>query len=388
MQLHEFQSKQLFRDAGMTVPHGVVVENASEIDAALEKVSLPVVVKAQVHAGGRGKAGGIKLATTTEDARTYANEILGMTLRTKQTGEQGLPVNLIYLEEASDIASELYISILTDRASRCPILIASKAGGMDIEETAESDPGAILTLKLDIDRGITPHQCRNVHYFLSDGQFSPMETAAFLQGVWEAYIANDATMIEINPVCVTGDGKLIALDAKVSTDDNASFRHPEWQEFEIEGEQNAAEAEASEFGLNYIKLEGGTIGCMVNGAGLAMATMDVISLYGAKPANFLDVGGGATTENVTAAFKILLADSDVKVLLVNIFGGIMKCDVIAEGIIAASRNVDITVPLVVRLEGTNVEAGMKLIEESDLNCRIAKDLTEAAQMAVAAQEDN
>ncbi len=382
MQLHEFQSKALFRKSGMVTPQGVVVRDKSDIPAALDEMSLPLVVKAQIHAGGRGKAGAIKLAKTREEAEAYSNEILGMNVKTKQTGDAGLDVHIIYLEEATSIASELYLSLLTDRTCAAPVLIASKMGGMDIEETAETDPDALLKLVIDIDRGITPYQCREVHYFWTDGTFPLKETAAILDALWKTYIDNDATMVEINPVAVTTDNTLIALDAKMTTDDNAHYRHKDWEGLRIASDENPAEVRANEVGLNYIKLEGGSIGCLVNGAGLAMATMDVISLYGAQAANFLDVGGGATTENVTEAFRILLDDPDVKVILVNIFGGIMKCDVIAEGILAASKTVNLSIPLVVRLEGTNVEAGMKLIEESDLTCDIAKSLSEAAKMAV------
>jgi succinyl-CoA synthetase beta subunit len=385
MQLHEFQAAELFRAAGLQVPRGVVIGDASECDAALRDLPLPVVVKAQVHAGGRGKAGGIKLAKTADEARAAVKAILGMTLRTKQTGPAGLKVHRVLITETCAIASELYVSILTDRAGRCPALIASRAGGMDIEETAHSNPDAILRLALDPVRGIADHECRRVHYFLCpDNRFSLKETTALLKGLYRVYHDNDATLVEVNPVAVTPDGRLVAIDAKVALDDNAQFRHAEWAKGEIAEEQDAREREAAKYSLNYIKVGEGSIGCMVNGAGLAMATMDEISLHGARPANFLDVGGGATEENVTAAFKILASDPDVKAILVNIFGGIMKCDVIAAGIIEACKTVRLEVPLVVRLEGTNVKDGRRMIAESGLRCQTAGDLSEAAKLAVAA----
>lgn len=383
MELHEYQSKALFAKGGMYAPKGLLVASLADADAVLDQLTLPVVVKAQVHAGGRGKAGGIKLAKTREEAIAAIKAILGMTLRTKQTGEKGLLVRRVYVEQASSFRSELYLSILNDRATRNPILIASKAGGMDIEEVAEKTPDALLKLPLNINRGMSDHICRRVHYFWSDGSFAPKETAALLKALWQVYVTNDASMVEINPVAVTTDNRLMALDAKMSLDDNARFRHKDWDALDLADEIDPSEIEAAKFDLNYVKLDGGNIGCMVNGAGLAMATMDVIALNGAKPANFLDVGGGATAENVTAAFKILTSDPDVKVILVNIFGGIMKCDIIAAGILEACKNVELKVPLVVRLEGTRVEEGMALIRESKLNCAIAKDLSDAARQAVA-----
>ena len=382
MQLHEYQSKELFRKAGLTVPNGILVQELSEVPAAIEKLNYPIVVKAQVHAGGRGKAGGIKLAKTEEEVKQYSDDILGMTLVTKQTGEAGLKVNRIYLEEGSNIQSELYLSILTDRESRKAVIIASREGGMDIEEVAEKTPDAILKVEVDVEEGITDAQTKEIHEFLSEGDFELTETKKLLEGVFKVYLENDATMVEINPVCVTGDKELIPLDAKLTTDDNARFRHPEWDEFEIKEEQDPRELEAQQYGLNYIKIGDGPIGCMVNGAGLAMATMDVIHVFGSAPANFLDVGGGAPVEAVTAAFRILTGDPDVKVILVNIFGGIMKCDVIGEGVIEALKQVESDIPLVIRLEGTNVELGKKLIEESGMKCETASNLTDAAKLAI------
>ena len=383
MELHEYQSKQIFRQAGIPVPEGILVSDLSQVNDAIGKLSFPIVVKAQVHAGGRGKAGGIKLGKTADEIKQHADAILGMTLRTKQTGEEGLLVKRIYLEEGSQIEAELYLSILTDRETRCPIIIASKEGGMDIEEVAEKNPGALLKLPINVREGITSSLITQVHTFLSEGRFSKETMQSFLEGVYKAYLDNDAVMMEINPVAIVAGKKLMALDAKVSLDDNAKFRHPEWSEFEIEGEQDPSEIEAAKFGLNYIKIGDGPIGCMVNGAGLAMATMDVIHVFGSRPANFLDVGGSAPVEAVTAAFKILTNDKDVKAILVNIFGGIMKCDIIAEGILEALKIVKSDIPLVIRLEGTNVEKGKKMIEESGLQCETASDLSEAAKKVVA-----
>ncbi len=384
MQLHEYQAKRLFDVAGIKVQTGLLARTAKEAARAIAKLTPPLVVKAQVHAGGRGKAGAIKFAQTAEEAQRAAEDILGMTLRTKQTGQAGLVVKSVLIVEASDIDSELYLSIVTDRASRGPMLIASRAGGVDIEETAERDPDAILKFEIDPVRGLTDHACRRVHFFWSNGTFGMKDTAALLKGVYDVYMRSDATMVEINPVVVTPEHELLALDAKVATDDNARFRHPEWEAWAKGHDRDAREVEAEQHGLNYIKLPDGTIGCMVNGAGLAMATMDVIKNHGAAPANFLDVGGGADVEAVTAAFRILAADSDVKAILVNIFGGIMKCDIIAEGILAALGSVKLTVPLVVRLEGTNVEQGRRIIAESGLDCETAVDLSDAAEKAVAA----
>ena len=384
MQLHEYQAKDLFDTAGITVQKGILARTTKEAARAIAKLTLPLVVKAQVHAGGRGKAGAIKFVATAKEAQQAAEDILGMTLRTRQTGEAGLVVKSVLIVEASDIESELYLSIVTDRASRRPMLIASRSGGVDIEETAESDPDAILKFDIDPARGLTEHECRRVHFFWTDGSFGMKDTSGLLQGVYDVYMRSDATMVEINPVIVTPEHKLLALDAKVATDDNARFRHPEWEEWERDDDKDPREVEAAEYGLNYIKLPDGTIGCMVNGAGLAMATMDVIKHHGAAPANFLDVGGGASVEAVTAAFRILTADTDVEAILVNIFGGIMKCDVVAEGILTALESVKLTVPLVVRLEGTNVEEGRRMISESGLDCETAVDLSDAAQKAVAA----
>jgi succinyl-CoA synthetase beta subunit len=385
MQLHEFQAKALFDRAGLRTQSGVVIDDVAQCDEALAGLTLPVVVKAQVHAGGRGKAGAIKFAETADDVRTHAGNILGMTLTNRQTGDSGLTVHRVLLAQACDIASELYVSILTDRETGQPVLIASRGGGVDIEETAESDPDAILKLQLDPADGISDEESRRVHAFwCPDDAFSEEETVNLLSALYRTYFDNDAAMVEINPVAVTPQGELVAIDAKMSVDDNARFRHPEWDEFELEGELDPRESEAAQYGLNYIKVGEGSIGCMVNGAGLAMATMDVITLFDARPANFLDVGGGATAENVTAAFRILAGDPDVKAILVNIFGGIMKCDVIAEGILTALRNVELEVPLIVRLEGTNVEQGRRMITESGLKCKTAADLTEAARMAAEA----
>jgi succinyl-CoA synthetase beta subunit len=385
MELHEYQAKSLFAKAGMRTQKGVVIDDATQCENAVAELGLPIVVKAQVHAGGRGKAGAIKFSQTADEVRTHVTNILGMTLKTKQTGSAGLTVRRVLLAQACDIASELYVSVLTDRETGQPVLIASRGGGMDIEETAASDPDAVLKLQLDPTVGIPDDESRRVHAFwCPDNAFPEQETLALLRALYRTYFDNDASMVEINPVAVTPEGELVAIDAKMSVDDNARFRHSEWDAFELDDEQDAREREAAQYGLSYIKVGEGSIGCMVNGAGLAMATMDVITLFDARPANFLDVGGGATAENVTAAFRILAGDPDVKAILVNIFGGIMRCDVIAEGVLTALRSVELDVPLIVRLEGTNVEEGRRMIAESGLKCQTASDLTEAARLAAEA----
>lgn len=382
MNLHEFQSKELFRQAGINVPNGIVINSLSQINDMFINLSPPLMIKAQILTGGRGKAGLIKRADKQEDVIRYTKNLLGKRVKTKQTGSEFLVVKQILIETCITITSELYVSIITDRTKNCPMLIISKIGGVDIENTAKIIPDVIHTIPININLGITDHICHSVHYLLTDELLSLKETSIFIRQLYKVYIDNDATMVEINPAAITEDRKIYAVDAKINVDNNARYRHKEWTIFEKSINHNHFEKEAIKFGLNYIKLKDGTIGCMVNGAGLAMATMDVIALFNAKPANFLDVGGGATIENITAAFRILTSDRDVKAILVNIFGGIMKCDIIAQGIVSALKSIQLDVPLVVRLEGTNSIEGKYIILNSGIPCEFAEDLSDAAQRAV------
>ena len=382
MNIHEYQAKALLSDFGVAVPQGGV---ASTVDQALEQASQlggPVwVVKAQIHAGGRGKGGGVKVVSSLDELDTVANELLGMQLVTHQTGPEGRRVKRIYIEEGCDIARELYLGMLVDRGTSRITVIASTEGGMDIEEVAANTPQRILTVVIDPVTGLQPFHARKLAYGLNLSKGQVRSAVRFMQGMYRAFTELDASMIEINPLVVTGGDELLALDAKMNFDSNALYRQPDIVELRDEDEEDPAEVKAGEYGLNYIKLDG-DIGCMVNGAGLAMATMDIIQLYGRSPANFLDVGGGATTEQVTEAFKIILSDGNVKGILVNIFGGIMRCDVIAGGIIAGARQAEIDVPLVVRLEGTNVDEGKRLLAESQLPIVLADDLDDAARKVV------
>ena len=382
MNIHEYQAKALLSDFGVAVPQGGV---ASTVDQALDearRLGGPVwVVKAQIHAGGRGKGGGVKVVSSLDDLDTVANELLGMQLVTHQTGPEGRRVKRIYIEEGCDIARELYLGMLVDRGTSRVTVIASTEGGMDIEEVAANTPQRILTVVIDPVTGLQPFHARKLAYGLNLSKGQVRSAVGFMQGMYRAFTELDASMIEINPLVVTGGDELLALDAKMNFDSNALYRQPDIVELRDEDEEDPAETKAGEYGLNYIKLDG-DIGCMVNGAGLAMATMDIIQLYGRSPANFLDVGGGATTEQVTEAFKIILSDGNVKGILVNIFGGIMRCDVIAGGIIAGARQAEIDVPLVVRLEGTNVDEGKRLLAESQLPIVLADDLDDAARKVV------
>ena len=394
MNIHEYQAKAVLKEFGVPVSRGVPVMEASEALAAASQLPGPLwVVKSQIHAGGRGKGkfkeatagaqGGVRLAKSIDEVETFAKQMLGATLVTIQTGPAGKQVNRLYIEDGSDIARELYLSALVDRTTSRISFVASTEGGMDIEEVAHSTPEKIHSFSVDPATGIMPHHGRTLAEALDlDGDLAK-SAARLLHQLFHAFTAKDMEMLEINPLIVTKTGELRCLDAKMSFDNNALFRHPDIVELRDESEEDAKEIEASKYDLNYITLDG-TIGCMVNGAGLAMATMDIIKLYGEAPANFLDVGGGASKEKVTAAFKIITADPNVKGILVNIFGGIMRCDVIAEGVIAAVKDVGLTVPLVVRLEGTNVELGKKIIRESGLNVISADDLDDAAQKVVSA----
>ena len=384
MNIHEHQAKQLLGGFGVPVPRGSAVFSVNDAVAAANELGGPVyVVKAQIHAGGRGKAGGVKVVKSIDGVEDAANDIMGKVLVTHQTGTEGREVRRLYVEDGCDIASELYISLLVDRANSRVTIIASSEGGMDIEEVAANQPDKIISLGIDPATGLQPHHVRHIARVLGLEGATAKQLPGFLASLYKAFGDLDTSLIEINPLVVTGAGDLLALDAKMSFDDNALYRHKNVLELRDLTEEDPAEVKASEFDLNYIKLDG-DIGCMVNGAGLAMATMDIIQLHGASPANFLDVGGGATTEKVTEAFKIILTDDNVKGILVNIFGGIMRCDIIAEGVVMAARNLGLTKPLVVRLEGTNVAEGKKIMADSGLDIIPADDLADAAAKIVAA----
>jgi len=384
MNIHEYQAKELLRKYGVAVPRGQVAFSADEAAKAAEALGGPVwVVKAQIHAGGRGKAGGVKVVKSVDDVRARAGDMLGMTLVTHQTGPAGKEVKRLYVEEGCDIARELYLGMLVDRATSRITVMASTEGGMEIEEVAAATPEKIIRVSIDPVTGLMPHHGRRIAFGLGLEGKQVGAAVKFLTAMYDCFTGLDASIVEINPLVVTGAGEVIALDAKMNFDDNALYRHPEVAEMRDPDEEDPAELEAGKYDLNYVKLDG-EIGCMVNGAGLAMATMDIIKLYGSEPANFLDVGGGATKEKVTAAFKIILSDKAVKGILVNIFGGIMRCDIIAEGVVAAAREVDLHVPLVVRLEGTNVELGRKILAESGLPILSAVDLADAADKVVKA----
>lgn len=384
MNIHEHQAKALLAGFGVPVPRGEAAFTVDEAVTAAEALGGPVwVVKAQIHAGGRGKAGGVKVVSSLDDVRQTADTILGKTLVTHQTGPQGREVKRLYIEEGCDIGDELYLSLLVDRGSSRVTIIASSEGGMDIEEVAASQPEKILSVDIDPATGLQPHHCRRLANVMGISGATAKQLPKFLAGLVDAFTTLDASLVEINPLVVTGSGDLLALDAKMSFDDNALYRHSDVMELRDLAEEDPAEVRASEFDLNYIKLDG-NIGCMVNGAGLAMATMDIIQLRGGTPANFLDVGGNATTERVTEAFKIILSDASVKGILVNIFGGIMRCDIIAEGVVTAARTLGLDKPLVVRLEGTNVEEGKRIMAESGLAIIPADNLADAADKIVAA----
>jgi succinyl-CoA synthetase beta subunit len=384
MNIHEYQAKTVFREFGIPVPRGIPAFSVEEAEKAAHELGGPVwVVKAQIHAGGRGKAGGVKVVKSIEDVTREAKRILGSTLVTHQTGPKGKVVNRLYIEEGSAIERELYLSALVDRATSRVAFVVSTEGGMDIEEVAHKTPEKILSFSIDPATGVMPHHARLVAQTLGLAGPLAKQVDGLLSKLYTAFLAKDMSLLEINPLVVTKSGDLICLDAKVGFDDNALFRHADIMALRDVTEEDEKEIEASKYELNYVALDG-TIGCMVNGAGLAMATMDIIKLYGESPANFLDVGGSATKERVAAAFKIITSDPNVKGILVNIFGGIMKCDVIAEGVVAAVKDVGLRVPLVVRLEGTNVDKGKEIIATSNLNVTSANDLDDAAQKIVKA----
>jgi len=384
MKIHEYQGKEILKRYGVAVPRGAACFSVDEAVAAAEKLGGPVwVVKAQIHAGGRGKGGGVKLARSKDEVRAHASSILGMQLVTHQTGPQGQKVRRLLVEEGADIRKELYVGMVIDRATQRVCLMASSEGGMDIEEVAAKTPEKIHKVFVDPARGLTDAEADDVAVKIGVPAASVPQARAVLQGLYKAFWETDASLAEINPLILTGDGRVMALDAKMNFDSNALFRHPDIVELRDLDEEDPAEVEASQFDLSYIQLDG-NIGCLVNGAGLAMATMDTIKLFGGEPANFLDVGGGATAEKVTEAFKLMLRSPKLKAILVNIFGGIMRCDVIAEGVVAASKAVSLNVPLVVRMKGTNELLGKKILADSGLPIISADTMAEAAEKVVAA----
>src|SRR6266849_6150927 len=388
MNVHEYQGKEILRKYGVATPRGVPCFSVTEADSAARELGGKVwVVKAQIHAGGRGKGGGVKVAKSLEEVHEFASKILGMTLVTHQTGPEGRLVRRLLVEEGADIRKELYVGMVVDRATQRVTLMASSEGGMEIEEVAAHTPEKIHKVAIDPVAGLTDAQADDIARKIGVPDGSVAEARNFMHGLYRAFVECDASLAEINPLIITGDGRVLALDAKLNFDSNALFRHPEIVAMRDLDEEDPAEIEASKFDLSYISLNG-KIGCLVNGAGLAMATMDIIKLYGGAPANFLDVGGGATTEKVTEAFKIMLRIPHLKAILVNIFGGIMKCDVIAAGVVAAAREVSLKVPLVVRLEGTNVDLGKKILAESGLPIISGSNMADAAQKVVAASKGN
>lgn len=383
MNLHEYQAKALFASYGMPVPNNVIASTPAEAKAGAEKLSTEkVVVKAQVHAGGRGKAGGVKLVHTPAEAQEFAESLLGTNLVTIQTDAKGQPINTVLIEETSNIESELYLGMVIDRASQRVVIMASTEGGMDIEQVAHDTPEKILKEAINPLVGVMPYQCRELAFGLGLKGKQIKQFTSLLNGLCKLFVEKDLALVEINPLVITKEEDLICLDGKINIDGNALYRHPDLEELQDKSQEDERELRASEWDLNYVALEG-NIGCMVNGAGLAMATMDIIKLKGGQPANFLDVGGGATKERVTEALKIILSDPDVQGILVNIFGGIVRCDLIADGVIAAVADVGISVPVVVRLEGTNAKEGRDLLDKSGLNLQSASDLGDAAEKIVA-----
>ncbi len=384
MNVHEYQAKKLLSDFGVKVPGGQVVFSAEEVSEVLDTLnSAKYVVKAQIHAGGRGKGGGIKIVDSAQDASQAADEIIGMNLVTHQTGPEGKTVGSVLIEEASDIEKEFYLGMVIDRSREKVVVMGSPEGGVEIEEVAARSPEKIIKEHVDISLGIQPYQCRKIAYFMGLEGGAVRQAVSFISSLYRVFIEKDCSLAEINPLVLTSDGTIAALDAKINFDDNALFRHRDIAGLRDRDEEDPLELEASDAGISFVKLDG-NIGCLVNGAGLAMATMDIIKHHGGEPANFLDVGGGATTEQVTKAFKMILSDENVKAIFVNIFGGIMKCDTIADGIVEAAGEVGINVPLVVRLEGTNVEAGREILSGSGLDIQTGADMKEAASKVVEA----
>jgi succinyl-CoA synthetase beta subunit len=383
MKIHEYQAKAILAKFGVPVPRGEVISKKEDARAVAKRLGTPVVVvKAQIHAGGRGKAGGVKLAKSADEAASLADSILGMTLVTPQTGPEGRVVRRLLIEEGLDIKREIYLSLLVDRSVGAPVFMASAAGGMEIEEVAKEHPEAILRQTIRPETGFQPYHARKLAFGLGFSPELANVALPFMQSLYRAFIETDASLLEINPCVITGDGRLVALDAKVNFDDNALFRHPEFNDLRDLDEETPLEVEASKFKLNYIKLDG-TIACLVNGAGLAMATMDIIKLNGGSPANFLDVGGDASETRVKNAFRILLSDPNVKAVFVNVFGGILRCDVLASGIVNSAKELNIKVPMVVRMEGTNVEKGQEILRNSGLNFTVANGMKDGAEKVVA-----
>jgi succinyl-CoA synthetase beta subunit len=387
MKIHEYQAKSILSKYGVAIPRGEVASSREEAEAVAKKLfsegATGVVVKAQIHAGGRGKGGGVKIAKSVEEAGELASHMLGMKLVTHQTGPEGRIVRRLLIEETLPIARELYLGMLLDRAEAKLVVMASAAGGMEIEQVAEENPDAILKEYIDGSTGLAPFQARKIGYWLGLKSGEVNQLVALLNGLYKAYVDTDASLVEINPLIVTNDGRVFALDAKVNFDDNALMRHKELRELRDITEEDPLEVEASKYGLNYIKLDG-NVGCMVNGAGLAMATMDIIQFAGGMPANFLDVGGGANEEQVTHAFEILLSDKNVRAVLINIFGGILRVDTLANGVVAAAKKTNIPLPIVLRLEGTNVEQGREILKNSGLNFIVAETMKDAAEKVVSA----
>jgi succinyl-CoA synthetase beta subunit len=381
MKIHEYQAKAILAQYNVPVPRGEVAYTAEEAEAAAKHIGGSVVVKAQIHAGGRGKGGGVKVAKNSTEAAEFARQMIGMRLVTRQTGPEGRTVHRLLVEETLPIERELYLGIVLDRVQGKPVFMASAAGGMEIEEVAANTPELILKETLQPGWGLAPYQARKLAFGIGIPAASASGAAAAMVALAKAYLAMDASLAEVNPFILTKDGKVYALDAKINFDDNALYRHKELLDLRDLNEEDPLEVEASRFGLNYIKLEG-TVGCMVNGAGLAMSTMDIIKHAGGEPANFLDVGGGASAEQVRNAFRILLTDKNVKAVLINIFGGILRCDTLATGVVAAARDLHIAVPIVVRMEGTNVEKGRQILMESGLNFTVGLDMRDAAQKVV------
>jgi len=383
MKIHEYQAKAILARYGVPVPRGEVAFNAAEAGEIARRLGGDiVVVKAQIHAGGRGKGGGVKLARSADEAERIAGAMLGMTLVTHQTGPEGRVVSRVLVEEGLQMTRELYLSLVLDRASGKPVMMASAAGGMDIEEVAAATPEKIVKVFIEPGVGLVPFEARRIGFAIGLDGPQVGKAVKLMSSLYDAFVATDASLVEINPLVVTAAGDLLALDAKVNFDDNALYRHPDLRDLRDLGEEDPLEIEASKFSLNYIHLDG-NIGCMVNGAGLAMATMDIIKLAGGEPANFLDVGGGANAEQIRNAFKILMSDKNVKAVLINIFGGILRCDVLAEGVIAAVRDLGVPVPIVIRMEGTNVEQGKQMLRDSGLNFTTADTMSEAAEKVVA-----
>jgi len=384
LNIHEYQAKELLSNYGVRVPIGKVAFSPEEAKQIAEDLNVgKLVVKAQIHAGGRGKGGGVKVANSPEEVETISSEMLGMRLVTHQTGPEGKIVGKVLIEEASDIAKEFYLGMVIDRSKEQIVVMASSEGGTEIEEVARKTPEKILKVYIDHSVGIQPYQCRKIAYFLGLEGKAVNKTVSFITSLYNLFTEKDCSLAEINPLVLTEDGEVLALDGKLNFDDNAIFRHKDIAELQDTSEEDELELEAKEVGISFVNLDG-NIGCLVNGAGLAMATMDIIKFHGGEPANFLDVGGGATTEQVTKAFKMILSDKNVKAVFVNIFGGIMKCDTIAEGIISAANEIGIKVPLIVRLEGTNVEKGREMLSNSGLNIETGSDMKDAASKAVQA----